>query len=315
MDIDNLHNYGMLIFTILNFIIALPVGNFLNYQTIKTFNTHMKTAVSVKYFFSNFVITNTLTMNINVVYYFLLTYGTSNQLCFWLDYLARCLRFWSQIHIFLYILNIYLHMNSIFIKFFDRKLSYLCIDVITLFIPVVINLPWIKLALENKRKNNSDIYLTCNYFKRDYLISISLFELIFNIIIPTVAILVLTTSISCKLIKSKKRLRRSLSRRSKNSFKKEYKYSTLTFLLTISGIAFKLPLWILVFVKNLNLKINFKFFNENKNLFIFLENVSYFLYVVYYLLPFLVNYLMNPVFRHNFLKNNKRVPQPGPTPL
>lgn len=307
-----------------------PLETFINIINIIVVYYKMYKSSATKYYFTQYLILNTIGLNLSAITCFLMLHYPSSRYCYLLTFLNNVFAYWANQCLVISYLDRYLRMKN-YLRIFGQKKFLYGINLTFLIMSIVLSLPLLSIGVINdigKKSNGvSSLYMIdCKIYNRNELLIGDLIEMVFNIILPFLVLAVLNTLISFKLIKSKF----VLSKHAKMNYDYHKKYRShhqnhlnkrkhlhrmtnnqMRFVLTmfsinVFSVLLRLPLLIIRFIKhysyvmenNANIDM-YKLFLER---FFIYESICFFLKTLYYVFPFFINFLLNPYFKKQIVK-------------
>jgi hypothetical protein len=308
-----------------------PLETFINIINIIVVYYKMYKSSATKYYFTQYLILNTIGLNLSAISCFLMLHYPSSRYCYLITFLNNVFAYWANQCLIISYLDRYLRMKN-YLRIFGQKQFLYGINLTFLFISIILSSPLLSIGIINdinKYENMNSFYMVdCKIYNRNELLLGDFIELVFNIILPFFVLAILNTLISFKLIKSKFVL--SKHAKMNHNYHRQYRYhhhnhvgkrrhlhkmtnNQVRFVLTmfsinVFSVLLRLPLLVIRYLKHVSYE-SYLMDNNTTNLYkIFLEkfflyeSVGFLFKTFYYVFPFFINFFLNPYFKKQIVK-------------
>jgi hypothetical protein len=180
---------------------------------------------ATKYYFTQFLILNTIALNLSAIACFLSLHHAASPYCPILSFLNNLFTYWASFCLMMSYLDRYLRMKN-YLRIFGEKRFLIGINSLFFTLSFLLSSPLVISALFNSLfdPSNSQNKLTsfyindCRIYQINQLVLFDLVELVFNLAMPFLVLVFLNSLISLKLIKSKRVLSKHVSRHNSSYF-------------------------------------------------------------------------------------------------
>nr|QVK45906.1 G protein-coupled receptor [Proales similis] len=280
-------------------ILVMPMGTFFNVVTMLVIYKHLFNRSTTKIFFLIFLLHSTLSMNLNMIAFFVMKFASGSFVCVIFSFISHTMMLATSIWLVFVLLDRFIQLKCRYINLFKRKHFPIIAILAFMTFAVLVNLPHLMFVSSDALSFTRTVYYNdCQRYHPSHLFWLDLVELLGNVGFQFVLLLVLDFLIAFKLIHSKRFLQ-SLGGNRHRLVRKEKKFILFLFLISILSFLLSVPYIASRIVKHY---FYISVYRDETAMFIltYLESLFSFLRNLQYLVPFLLSMFMNPFFRKRF---------------
>jgi hypothetical protein len=305
-----------------------PLETFINIINVIVVYYKMYKSSATKYYFTQYLILNTIGLNLSAISCFLMLHYPSSRYCYLFTFLNNVFAYWANLCLIISYLDRYLRMKN-YLRIFGKKKFLYGINLTFVVISIILNSPLLSIGIFNDFSKNENFGLSymvdCKIYNRSQLLFGDFFELMFNILLPFLVLAILNTLISFKLIKSKFVL--SKHAKMNYNYHRKYRYHNAgkrkhlhrmtnnqmrfvftMFSINVFSVLLRLPLLIIRYLKHVSYD-GYSMENNTTNLnklalerYLLYESIAFSFKTLYYIFPFFINFFLNPYFKKQIVK-------------
>lgn len=282
-------------------IILMPISTALNILQIIVTYKKMYNGYSTKILYIVYLCVNILGILMATLNYVIQKYMPYFKLCFFINYITFISLQWSMLSFLLILFDRYVQMNKKK-RYIQLKTNLLImINILFIFISAIAYSPklYYGTIIQDSIDDKFYFWIECKAFSKSALALFDFIEFTYGILLTFPIFLLFTLCISWRLVKSKKKIRKNIKKRL--LYKREIRYTLIYLFVNLICIALFIPTLIVRYVKHNSIEHDLSNKIYAKKL-LNAESISTCLRTLYFMVPFVVNLLINPLFRRRLFQ-------------